>query len=401
VAPQNHLWALFVNNEARERVRKLTEDAFNLHFVVDPTAMQQFRVRMSTRKPQDNLEEQALDERARHFHASASHIDGYSDGVQAFVGLVSAILSLAHRILLVDEPEAFLFPPLARRLGENLAEITSERQATLIVATHSSEFLMGCLTKAQVSVVRLTYQDGIATARNLAGETLRELMRDPLLRSSKVLDALFRQSVVVTEADSDRAFYDEINRRLLESSRGMKDVLFLNAQNKQTEHRIIGPLRRIGIPSAALLDLDFLEDKGPSWRKLLDSALIPADAYPHLEAERDFAIACFAEVAESSAGKPIKTLGLDALKEPEKVRVRKLLSMLEEYGVFLVHCGQLENWLKDLGATGHSPDWLVEIFSRLGTDESQTAYVRPTDGDVWEFIDRIAIWASNVDRKGT
>ncbi len=118
--PQNHLWALFKDDTARERVRQLTEEAFRLHFVIDPTGMQSFRIRMSRRRPTSKSEEQSLEDVAREFHEQATMISEFSDGVQAFVGLVSAVLSLPHKIILIDEPDAFLHPPLARRLGGTL-----------------------------------------------------------------------------------------------------------------------------------------------------------------------------------------------------------------------------------------------------------------------------------------
>src|SRR5262249_40919356 len=142
--PQNHLWALFQNEEARIRVRELTTEAFGLRFVIDPTGMTVFRIRMSDRAPEDAAEEQALDARARAFHSAAPEVAELSDGVQAFAGLVSAVMSLPHRVILIDEPEAFLHPPLARRLGADLAELAGERGATLAVATHSADFLLGC-----------------------------------------------------------------------------------------------------------------------------------------------------------------------------------------------------------------------------------------------------------------
>ena len=398
--PNNHLAALFLNDDARKRVRELTYDAFKLYFVVDPTAMQQFRIRMSEKGPADSDEEQGLGKRSREFHASAKHIHQFSDGVQAFVGLVSAILSLDHKIILVDEPEAFLFPPLARRLGSSLAEITKKRNATLIVATHSAEFLIGCLERIDVSVVRLTYQDGVATARNLGASQLEEMMRDPLLRSAKVLDALFHRAVVVTEGDTDRAFYDEINRRLQGTARGIEDPLFLNAQNKQTEHKIVGPLRRIGVPAAAIVDLDLLEDSGTIWKNLLSSALMPDKLISDLEKQRGEVIEAFPRTA-SQETRPIKKEGLDALEGENLERADMLLNQLAEYGLFLVPCGQVENWLKSLRVPGHGPDWLVEMFYRLGKEETTNTYVRPSTGDVWTFIDRVSAWTNDVDRKGT
>src|SRR5262245_60041392 len=106
--PRNHLIAFFNDDRARERVRSFTDKAFGLHFVIDPTTLTKLRIRMSERKPVDTLEEQSLNQRSRDFHAAAKLISEFSDGIQAFTGLVSAVVSLPHRILLLDEPEAFL-----------------------------------------------------------------------------------------------------------------------------------------------------------------------------------------------------------------------------------------------------------------------------------------------------
>ena len=74
-APQNHLWKLFSDDSARTEVRRLTAEAFGLYFTIDPTGMTQFKIRMSSRPPADNSEEQSLDARARTFQSSAFEIN--------------------------------------------------------------------------------------------------------------------------------------------------------------------------------------------------------------------------------------------------------------------------------------------------------------------------------------
>jgi ABC-type polar amino acid transport system ATPase subunit len=214
-APTNHLAALFCDDAARLRVREITFDAFGLYFVIDPTNLGSLRIRMSLRPPIDNAEEQAVDQRARDFHSRATDIDLLSDGVKAFTGLISALMSSDFRVILVDEPEAFLHPPLARKLGSTMASLAEKRFANVFASTHSASFLMGCIESGtKTNIVRLTYGQGKATARHLDDSKLTTLMRDPLLRSTGVLSALFHSSAIVCEADRDRAFYEEINSRL-------------------------------------------------------------------------------------------------------------------------------------------------------------------------------------------
>jgi len=399
--PANHLIALFKDDSARERVRQLCADAFNLHFVIDPTGLKELRIRMSERAPMSSAEEQSLDQSARAFHSKARSIDEFGDGVKAFVGLVSVVYSLPHRIILVDEPEAFLHPPHARRIGGILSEVSRERQASLVVATHSPDFLIGCVESSDdASIIRLTYDRGVATARSLPANVVAGLARDPLLRSTDTLNALFHSAAVITEGDADRAFYGEMNRRLLMVGRGIKDALFLNAQNKQTVHRLIEPLRRLGIPAAGIVDLDILK-QGTEWDSLLLACQVPEKRRAEMGVRRERLEHCFKIVPRSpGVREPMKLSGLAALNSSDQAEARALLEELSTYGLFAVPPGELESWLPHLSVGGGKSEWLVRVFSRIGQSPDEPSYLRPANDDVWEFLDRIADWVSKPNRLG-
>lgn len=92
--------------------------------------------------------------------------------------------------------------------------------------------------------------------------------------------------------------------------------------------------------------------------------------------------------------------GISALPDDEKEAAQNLLGQLKEYGLFVVPNGELECWLKQLGASGHGPKWLVEVFEKMGENPDSENYVKPENGDVWSFISSINEWASSVNRKG-
>jgi hypothetical protein len=398
IPPQHHLAALFFDEEARSRVRDIVEEAFpGRFFVIDPTAMTQFRVGMSSRPPEDPGEEAGWDKRARDFHAKIEHVETLSDGVVCFTGLIAAAMSLPHRILLIDEPEAFLHPPLARLLGANLGTLTRERGASLVAATHSAEFLMGCIESGtDTTIVRLTYEGGVAGARVLAPAGLTGLIRDPLLRSTDALSGLFHRGVVVGEADADRAFYNEINRRLVAIGRGTADTFFTNAQNWQTIARVVGPLRQLGVPAAAILDLDTLTGRKREWEKFYNAAGLETATSRALETKR-------ARVSGSlkALGKEVyKSTGLARLAQTDRTEAQELLQDLESYGVFVVEKGELENWLVSLGVRTKKATWIVDIFRALGSTPGAASYVAPGTGDVWAFVDRVGKWVSDPNRAG-
>jgi hypothetical protein len=401
--PEHHLAALFADDVQRAEVRRMVLEAFpGRHFVIDPTAMQQFRVRMSDRPPLDSAEERNWDERARAFHAAAVPITSLSDGVICFTGLVAAAVSQPYRIMLIDEPEAFLHPPLARLLGANLATLTARRGASLVTATHSAEFLMGCIESGvETTIVRLTYEDQQAGARVLAPQDLQPLMRDPLLRSTRALTGLFHRGVVVGESDHDRAFYEEINRRLTAEDRGSLDTLFTTAQNWQTTARVIAPLRQLGVPAAAILDLDVLWGRAPEWTKFYDAAGLSPLQRKDLEDRRNAFNDALVLWDEDNGRARAKRDGLAGLRADVRRAGETVVKGLAAIGVFLVPVGELEGWLPALGVTSRAKGkWIVEMFETIGTTPVDEGYVRPASDDVWLFLDQLAKWISDPARAG-
>lgn len=269
---------LFRNDVKRKRVRDIVKDALNFIFTVDPTNPGHVRVRLNNREPASTEEERGLHEHAVAYHSKSSPIEHASDGVKAFVGIIAELIAGDPKVLLIDEPEAFLHPSIAVRLGKELALAASGADKKLFVSTHSPFFLMGCVQAGtEVNVILLTYRNSVPTARLLPSADLLPLMRNPLLRAIGVLSGLFYECVVVTESDSDRVFYQEINERLLSSGndRGIPNCLFLNAQNKQTLHIILKPLRQLGIPVAAIADIDVLKEGGSVWSNIMNGCHFP------------------------------------------------------------------------------------------------------------------------------
>lgn len=390
--PHGVLNALLRNDGARERLRQLTYDAFGLYFIIDPSRMQHLRAGMSNLPPQDL--ERSLSDKALEFFRQANDIAEFSDGVKAFTGLVAAVLCSHYLVMLIDEPEAFLHPPLVRKLGRRLAELSSERGGNVLASTHSPDFLMGCVQAGKgVNIVRLTYRRGAPTARLLAADRLRELMCNPFLRSSGVLSALFYEGAVVCEADTDRAFYQEINERLLEGGGGIDNCVFLNSNGKDTVQQIVRPLREMGIPAAAVVDLDII--KPGTLKPLLQAAFVPPPLVDTLNTLKDKTHSAF-----KATGRNPKDTGLEALDPSDKETAAALINYLSEYGIFVVPVGEVERWLPELHAAGHGPRWLTQAFTKMGNDPDAPNYLKPSEGDVWDFVRRMAVWITNPERKG-
>lgn len=397
--PQSSFQQIFRDDDLRTKLRETVFQAFGLHLVFDPTQAGMIRLRLSSVPPSSLEEEQSLTQQAAKFHAGAVLISQASDGVKAFCGILTEVLAGSPDILLLDEPEAFLHPALSFQLGQEIARDLQSANKRLFVSTHSPQFLMGCVSSGvAVNVVRLTYRDGAATARLLPSEELATIMRNPLLRSAGVLSALFFENVVMTEGDTDRAFYQEINERLLQFApdRAIPNCLFINGNGKDAIPVIAEPLRRLGIPVATIYDVDFVKDGGAPSTKRLNAAGIPTGLQASLNSARS-AVKSYLESANSSYK---RSGGITLLSGEELATAEAYLSQLAEFGLFVVPGGEVESWLRSLGITGHAAAWLIPMFERMGDDPTAESYVKPEDGDAWQFVNRIRDWLLLPTRKG-
>ena len=96
----------------------------------------------------------------------------------------------------------------------------------------------------------------------------------------------------------------------------------------------------------------------------------------------------------------MKCGGVQLLEKDDREAANNLFNQLAEYGLFVVRNGELESWLKHLGASGHTPSWLIDIFEKMGEDPESGSYIKPADDDVWTFIQDVRTWLMDSHRKG-
>lgn len=400
--PTGPLARIFVEDERRKNFQDAVFSGVEQYPVVDHlTNYGSLRLAFSNSKPLPSIE-RGMDSSSVQFFQAANSRESLSDGFNAYVGLLGTLFATDHKIILVDEPEAFLHPSLARTLGKQVAVHSSGKQ--VFVATHSADFLMGAIESGvNIRIVRLQYQGGVGLAHLLENEELRKFMTDPILRSANVLSGLFSKSVVVTESDTDRSFYEEVNTRLLSKNdnRAVKDARFLNAQNKQTVARILRLLRRMGIPAAGIVDIDVLCEGGVNWTNQIEAIKFPTSQHRSLELIRSEIFGQLQNVSTDREKKNYKTKGgISLLDADGQEAALNLTHSLRQYGLFVVEIGEVEQWLSELGVSKSKHRWLHAIFDAMGADAEAEGYILPAEGDVWDFIGNLANWFNDKSRKG-
>jgi hypothetical protein len=135
----------------------------------------------------------------------------------------------------------------------------------------------------------------------------------------------------------------------------------VNAQNKQTIARIVEPLRKLGVPSAAIVDIDII--KGDDLKERLSACGVPQELIQSWgvlkgNLKRQF----------EQSGKDMKQGGVNHLDGAASEAAHNLLQGMAGYGIFVVPVGELERWLSELNVQATKSDWLPRIFDRLGAD---------------------------------
>lgn len=405
---RNMMMRLFQNPSELERLREYTHQAFRRYLAIDATGMRKLRFVLADEPPGDR-EHAIASAAAMDYFSKAEELASLSDGVKSYVGLHATLLSRDDKVILVDEPEAFLHPPLARKLGYNLATLAAERGASVFAATHSPFFLMGCIEAGHdTNVVRLGFNSGVPTARMLPADRLGEMMNDPLLRSTGVLNALFHHAAIVCEGDSDRAFYEEINERLriAGDSGYARDCCFIHVYGKWNVPKLLGALRSMGIAAVGIVDLDVLKDRLPG--ELLEAAgaspalsnsigSLKGEVFKTFELEARRLLQADSQTitekqVKDKTSELIKGGGIRNLSDVKaRSGLKHFLRDLATYGVFVPEFGALEQWLPELSAGIGKSGWLEAMFERLGSFGGAN-YVVPGDGDVWDFIRSIGVW---------
>lgn len=352
-------------------------------------------------------------------------LDVQGDGLRSALGIISAIISARKPVILIDEPEAFLHPPQALQLGEIISSLVDDSKQ-IFIATHSADFLRGLLSSTRDAVIiHLDRTADVTDAKVLDSATLNQIVTDPLLSSSRVLEGMFYKGVVATEADADSVFY----QRLFQKIGAADEVHFVNAHNKQTLKKLIAPYQQLGVKFAMIADADVIRDT----HEFTDILQITSDEQlknqilqeretilAHFQRQSKYEVFCELKAKtkelveqttvtettaldiierelfdfrtklkklreESDELAELKKSGRASLPADLQVRFDSLWDKCASIGLFIVNVGELESWLIDYGInrTSNKSKWISEALSKLFEIEPDN------NKAVWKFVDAL------------
>ena len=180
------------------------------------------------------------------------------DGLRSFVATYLALSGGSRPLLLLDEPEAFLHPPQARRLAQIIGEIAASSSSQIFVATHSEDILKGLIATClnDLTIVRIGLSDGKRCYSAVAPTKIAEVFSSSL-HFSNIVDALFSKGALLVEGKDDAVFIDALSDTL-----GLPDApVCIGVMGKSNFPKAAEFLWSAGVPFAVLADFDVLKDK--------------------------------------------------------------------------------------------------------------------------------------------
>ena len=326
----------------------------------------------------------ALDETAAKNLFECPRLDDQGDGLKSFVSTFLSLNDGQADYLFLDEPEAFLHPPLARQLGEIIGE-SSDGAKGVFVATHSVEILKGILSKCDdVNVIRVVRgEGGMNGFRLLESDLLKTTLETPLLRVSRVLEGLFCDKVVLTEAEADELVYQEYIEKAFPHS----GLYFAHGQNKQTLALIADMYRRIGVGFEVVVDFDIFRIS-KEFRELLVAVGVPEAeigkfvSYTDKMREMiDFSVEMVGGVPDElekdkklERDRVYHEMGARHFDDDVRGKIKGSISVLRGYHLHILSTGELETFLEDYGLEygKNKSEWVVkavEKISHLGSED--------------------------------
>lgn len=392
-SPTKIIQTLINDFETEDELKNIFKKAFGMDIKFDVSALSSVNFLVSEKMPViDENPRKAID-----ITTDIPKLDDQGDGFRSFVGIIIGLLQSNNRIILLDEPEAFLHPAQARILGKWISSNLDKFSSQILISTHSSNFLQGLLSgDDSIDIFRLNRIKNDETKFDLIPKaTTKELAKHPLLSSQRVLEAIFYKGAVICEADADRAIYHGVSTVEFENN----DILFLHGHSKDTLWNVAQALQKANVPVAAIADIDILNAK-KSFERLVEA--ITSDKAPEnikkirndiatsveSRSEEEMLAALRGDVEEfliqdhelagarrallrihgnATKWSNVKKSGIGGFDDAIKSKVLDIFDFANKAGLFIVPVGELERWM-DLGSAKNK--WVIPALEKVYAGES-------------------------------
>lgn len=414
---------LYRDDALMKQVSDLFKAAFGRELMIDFLGGSRIPIHIGTTPSGPGFEDRASSRYSTAVHSQpALHEQG--DGMKSYAGILFEAVASKRDVVFIDEPEAFLHPPQARKLGEALSTQVSGQ---LVAATHSSDILRGFLegNKGKIRILRIIRNGGINNIYEADPTAIEALWRTPVLRFSNALDAIFHEQAILCEDDSDCRLISSVSDHIQSATQEMwADTAYIPMGGKAGIPKAAKILRAVGVPVKAIFDFDLISegssllatveafggkwvDIQPFWRRVFAAvhdgkspspAQIKAEIQSLLDSSKADELPKKSDVDEAFKRKSpwakVKAFGIDGVPNGKaRQDCEVLVDHLERIGVYLVPSGEMESFCRSVG--GHGPKFVTSVLTAVPLDDARLQALR-------EFTSKVHKGASaSIESIGT
>jgi len=390
----NLLTKILYSPEKKKKINKLLNEAFGCYATFNRRAKNagiEISISQNNQKIPDYILKDELNDKVDHFLQTCTKLELMSDGFQCYFSIICMLVSGDYKIILLDEPEVYLHPPIVHILGKQLTQISNDQQGCRIfVSTHSSDFIEGCLegskTESDLTITRLNFSNNKQEVCLVDLEHLKARISKPILRSANLLKGLFYDCIALVDGEADVLVYNQVyssllKKRSLQTQKNPR-ILFVSCYSKDNMPAMIDCLNSFGTRVVAINDFDILQS---GFDKLIRSFKLTNEQdliKKHNKLSEKF-FKFFKNKTPNEEDKKIRETLKSSLKKDGinnfvndqslYNETQNLLNSLSKEGMFVVPIGELEGWY-NLPGKKDNYEWLNQLFSTSRKSKKSEKY---------------------------
>lgn len=417
------LQLLYLDDNVERRISDYFRRAFGTDLILDRANGKTLPLLVGDRPTRRSNEDRVSKNYVDRLRRGTEPLQKQGDGMRSFASVLLRLTALkGPSVLLLDEPEAFLYPAQARLLGEI---IVTERPtgSQLFVATHSPDILRGMLSAASddLRIIRLQREGNVNRVKELDQRRVSGIANDAVMNFSSVISGAFHERVIICESDADCMFYSTILNLPNVHGSHHPDVHFVHANGKDRIAGLADAMVALGVPVQVVADIDVLRDirvlekivqsLGGNWETVEPMARQIRSAVEQMKPEAgtaavrqkiqeqlDIATDSEESVAElrrnltgifrdATPWERVKHSGTHAIPSGGPTQAfQKLVGACRQFGLWIVPVGEVEGFCRALG--GHGAKWVRKVLERGRLD------TRVDLAEAREFVREL--WAEGI-----
>jgi len=352
-SPQDALNVLFRNRALKKQIDENILGQFHLYLALLDHKKSRLELGLSRVNPP------SFNDKVDDLQEEFSRIEGWKEqyytsiqevghGIRSMVKLLMSLLDPVNHIVLIDEPELFIYPAQKRWLGKQLVNLAQEQNKQVFLVTHDPIILQGILDMpGKTHILRIEMdEEGKRALRQCDLKHVEDV--GAKRNQESYLQGLFYQRSLAVEGATDRAFYQVMVEELMENRIENRDLGFIVCGGKGASKNVAHIVSQVGLRSAFIYDFDALLFDIPLLRDIVNMLSGRFDKLDELAQLLQDKFNGDEKRIKEETNQAHKVGMRSSFIKNHKVYFEETMTELSKVGIFIVPGGSLESWAPEI-----------------------------------------------------